>query len=70
MTVYILVQNKKRGRRQGSKKKVSPEIQKRLSEAFFLHADNKNSEVIPDEVFIFCGIVPFRENSVARKHIS
>ncbi|CAF1926458.1 BnaC05g50020D [Brassica napus] len=39
--------NKKRGRRQGSKKKVSPEIQKRLSEAFFLHADNKNSEALP-----------------------
>uniref|UniRef100_A0A0D2ZTE4 Uncharacterized protein n=1 Tax=Brassica oleracea var. oleracea TaxID=109376 RepID=A0A0D2ZTE4_BRAOL len=36
--------NKKRGRRQGSKKQISPEIQKRMTEAIFLHADNKDSE--------------------------
>ncbi|CAN6831904.1 unnamed protein product [Brassica oleracea] len=39
--------NKKRGRRQGSNKQVSPEIRKRLSEALFLHADNKDSEAFP-----------------------
>ncbi|KAH0882678.1 hypothetical protein HID58_058774 [Brassica napus] len=36
-----------RGRRQGSNKQVSPEIRKRLSEALFLHADNKDSEAFP-----------------------
>uniref|UniRef100_A0A0D3BNL3 Uncharacterized protein n=1 Tax=Brassica oleracea var. oleracea TaxID=109376 RepID=A0A0D3BNL3_BRAOL len=39
--------NKKRGRRQGSKKQISPEIQKRMTEAIFLHADNKDSEAFP-----------------------
>ncbi|CAF1797836.1 unnamed protein product [Brassica napus] len=35
------------GRRQGSKKQISPEIQKRMTEAIFLHADNKDSEAFP-----------------------
>ncbi|KAF8102512.1 hypothetical protein N665_0198s0212 [Sinapis alba] len=39
--------NKKRGRRQGSKKEVSPEIQKRFSEALILYADDKDSEALP-----------------------
>ena len=55
----ILLQNKKRGRRQGSNKQVSPEIRKRLSEALFLHADNKDSEVIHMKCLFFCDIVPF-----------
>ncbi|CAH8381300.1 unnamed protein product [Eruca vesicaria subsp. sativa] len=39
--------NKKRGRRQGSKKQVSPEIRKRFGEALILLADNKDSEASP-----------------------
>ncbi|CAH8386984.1 unnamed protein product [Eruca vesicaria subsp. sativa] len=39
--------NKKRGRRQGSNKQVSPEILKRLGEALLLLADNKGSEAFP-----------------------
>lgn len=62
-TMYILLlQNKKRGRRKGSNKEVSPEIRKKLSEAYLLYAGDKDSEVgNPDEVFIFCDIVLFRE---------
>ncbi|CAH8392851.1 unnamed protein product [Eruca vesicaria subsp. sativa] len=36
--------NKKRGRRQGSNKQVSPEILKRLKEALFLYANHKDSK--------------------------
>lgn len=39
--------NKKRGRRKGSNKEVSPEIRKKLSEAYLLYAGDKDSEALP-----------------------
>ncbi|ESQ35030.1 hypothetical protein EUTSA_v10006758mg [Eutrema salsugineum] len=38
---------KKRGRRQGSKKEVSPEILKRFREALYLHANGRDIEALP-----------------------